>query len=232
MENSKAQVDIVSAILIVLIALGLTATAYTWGLPLIQKRQDTAVVERIAGNFDQNNVNSLPSRIEFVANNGGEQAFTLDANGVWLLNPCPVQELQSCNPKEGAAEFNSIEFTFFSKVTDVSDKDAEGNPIGFISKTPGAGCPPSAGILGKDKSSVVCAKSKQAQDGYEITYKVWFRELEESASARGFKIDLIKHEGSAYTSAGKTIRILRQSTSQAPVGGKTLIIPEIKILLE
>jgi len=232
MKNSKAQVDVISAILIVLIALGLTATAYTWGLPLIQKRQDTAVVERIASHFDQNNANSLPSRIEFVANNGGEQAFTLDANGVWLLNPCPAQELPSCSPKQNATEFNSIEFTFFSKVTDVSDKDAEGKPIGFISKTPGASCPPSAGILGKDKSSAVCVKSKQSQDGYEITYKIWFRELDETAGTRGFKIDLTKHEGSSYTSVGKTIRISRQSTNQVPAAGKTLIIPEIKILLE
>ena len=228
MKSSKAQVDIVSAILIVLIALGLTATAYTWGLPLIQKRQDTAVLERISSYFDQNNVNSLPSRIEFIANNGGEQSFTIDANGVWLVNPCSKDELAACNPSPAVAssESNSLQFTFFSKASNVAIQ------TGFVSLTPGASCPPSAGILGKDKSSVVCVKAEPAQDGFEITYKVWFRELTDTASPRGFKIDLIKHEGSAYSSTGKLIRISRQTTNQVVIGSKTLIIPEIKILLE
>ncbi len=227
MKNSKAQVDIVSAILIVLIALGLTATAYTWGLPLIQRRQDTAVLERITSHFDQNNVNSLPSRIEFIANNGGEQAFTIDANGVWLVNPCSKDELAACNPSPAVAssESNSLQFAFFSKASNVATQ------TGFISLTPGASCPPSAGILGKDKSSVVCAKATPVHDGFDITYKIRFRELEQPTASRGFKIDLTKHESGLYSSADKTIRISRQDIHQTSVAGKTLIIPEIKILL-
>lgn len=229
MKNSKAQADVVSAILIVIIALGLAATAYTWGLPLIQKKQDTAVVDRVTSYFDQNNGNSLPSRIEFIANNGGEQVFNLDAEGFWVINPCPPSDLSACNPSPAVdvtKENNSLQFTFFSKISNVATQS------GFISLTPGASCPPAEGILGKDKSSVVCAKAEPVHDGFDITYKVWFRELAESAAPRGYKIDLTRHESSAYNTTGKAIRILRQANNQVSVGGKTLIIPEIKILLE
>jgi hypothetical protein len=304
MKNSKAAVDVITSILIVMIALGLTATAYTWGLPLIQKQQDTAVVGRVASYFDQNNQNSLPSSIEFIANNGGEQTFSMDVTGIWTLNNCPPGDLPSCNPTAlsnpsstpcgragdvdsdgsvtstdatlasqiagGASGFssaqkenadvdgdglvktndatlitryvnreitsfptcNSLQFSFFSKVSNIATKDETGKPIGYISLTPGAKCPPEEGILGKDKSSAVCAKAEPFQDGYQITYKIWFRELSETIASRGFKIDLTKHQASLHTSDGKTIKISRQANNQASVGGKTLIIPEMKILLE
>ena len=229
MENPKAQADIVSAVLIVMIAIGLTATAFAWGLPLIQKRQDTVVLERVSSYFDQGNANSLPSRIEFVANNGGDQTFALDTNGFWLLRACPTGEISSCNPQPGTdvtKENNSIEFTFFSKVS----KIAAG--AGYVSLTPGSSCPPSSGIVGKDKSSVVCAKSVSRHDGFEITYRIWFRQVSDAASDRGFKIDLTKHESGVYNFTGKVVKMSRQNINQILVGGKTLIIPEIKILLE
>jgi hypothetical protein len=108
-----------------------------------------------------------------------------------------------------------------------------------VSLTPGAGCPPfadsggisPAGILGEYKSSVVCAKAKALHDGFEITYKVLFRELKEQGVQRGYKIDLVKHASSAYTSDGKTIRISRESVQQTLSDGKTLIITEMKIHL-
>jgi len=235
MKNSKAVVDIITAVLIVIISMGLAATAYTWGIPLIQKSQDTAVIERIISYFDQNNVNSLPSRIEFIANNGGEHTFTLDSDGFWRLYPCPKDELPSnrCNPSpdDKVDDTNSMEFTFFSKVSNVATYDAENKLIGFVSLTPGAKCPPEVGILGTDRPSVVCAKAVPSHDGFEITYKVWFRELKET-EARAFKIDLTKHASGVYSTTDKILKISRQDTYQVSAGGKTLIIPEIKILLE
>ncbi|MBI4010089.1 MAG: hypothetical protein HY361_02765 [Candidatus Aenigmarchaeota archaeon] len=229
MKFSKGAVDIITSLLVVTIALGLAVTAYTWGLPLIQKRQDTAVVERISSYFDQNSANSLPSKIEFIANNGGEQTFTIDATGGWLLYTCTQNELASCNPDptvDITKENNSLQFTFFAKASNIAVQS------GFISLTPGASCPPSAGVFGKDKSSVVCAKANATHDGFEITYRIWFREVIEPSGTRGYKIDLNKHESSVYQSTGKTVRISRQAINQVTVGSKTLIIPEIKILLE
>lgn len=215
----KAQVDIISAVIIIAIAIGLTATAYTWGIPLIQKRQHEALAEKVHNSFDQNKINSLPSKIEFIAKtSGAEETFTLDVNGVWILYPADCTSPPDCN---------SIEFTFLSKASKVA--------VGqWSSLTPGANCTPpiDSGILGKDKSSVVCARADRLQDIYNVTYKIYYRELfEESDVNKGYKINLIKDDRGSFNSTSKSIRILRGDVKTEPIGGKTLIITEIKILL-
>jgi hypothetical protein len=81
----KGQSDIISAIIIIVIAIGLVGTAFTWGLPLIQKQQDTAMVERVANYFSNDNTNSIQKEIVSVATNGGEESFTEDVPGFWQL---------------------------------------------------------------------------------------------------------------------------------------------------
>lgn len=204
---SKAQADIISAIIIIIIAIGLVSAAYMWGLPLIQKRQDAALVERVSNYFNQKNENSLSSKIEYIANSGGEETFSLDVNGLWILSSTE----------------NSILFTFFSRVSNIGSAD-------WISLTTGASCPPSKGTLGIDKPSAVCARADTLADGYNITYKIWFRQLDESGGARGYKINLVPYSG-VTTSTGKSVRIFRGNISTV-TGVQTLIITEIKILFE
>lgn len=212
----KSQADIISVLLIVIIAIGLVATAYIWGLPLIQKRQDTAIAERVNSYFDPNNANSLPVKIESVANTGGELTFSLDVKGLWRVFPYTDTY---------GIENNSIEFTFFSKVTKVAaDK-------GWVSLSGVAGCPPSTGLLGIDKSYVICAKASAIYNGYNITYKVWFRELVDTAGKNGFKIGLLQHPASSLTSTGQNVRMIFDTRRQDIQGQKTLIISQIKILL-
>jgi hypothetical protein len=219
--NSKAQVDIISAVIIIAIAIGLTATAYSWGIPLIQKRQHEALAERVHIAFDQNKISSLPSKIESIAKApGAEETFTLDVDGAWIL--CPSD---SSNPYCGAVN-NSIEFTFLSKASRVA--------VGqWSSLTPGGNCIPpiSSGILGLDRSSVVCARADVVGDVYNITYRIYFRELFEEGANRGYKINLIKDPRGSLNSTGKTIRISRGDVRTETIGAKTLIITEIKILL-
>lgn len=206
----KAQADIISAVIIIIIAIGLTGTAYTWGIPLIQKRQHEALADRVYNSFDQNKVNSLPSKIEFVARtSGAEETFTLDVDGVWILSPSE----------------NSIQFTFLSKASKVA--------VGqWSSLTPGATCPPSNGTLGKDKSSVVCARADITHDIYNITYKIYFRTLfEETNANKGYKINLVKDPRGSLNTTSKSIRISRGDIRTETTGDKTLIITEVKILL-
>lgn len=217
--NLKAQVDIISAVIIIAIAIGLTATAYTWGIPLIQKRQYEAIAEKVHNVFDQNKINSLPSRIEAVAKAAGaEETFTLDVDGAWIL--CPG------NPPTCGADNNSIEFTFLSKASKVAI--GQWSPL-----TPGATCPvPGSGTLGKDKSSVVCARADRLIEIYNVTYRIYFRELfEETDPNKGYKINLVKDERGSFNSTGKSIRILRGNVFTNVTDNKTLIITEIKILL-
>jgi len=205
---SKGQVEIITAVLIVVIAIGLTSAAYTWGIPLIQKRQHEALAERVKNAFDQTKSSSLPNRIEFIANAGsGGETFSLDVDGLWNLNETE----------------DSIQFAFFSKVSNIAVDDWMP-----LTQVAGASCPPSRGIRG-EKSSIVCAKAEKFADGYNIYYKVWFRKLDDLDGNRVFQIDLIQARSSNSTS--KSFGILFEKVRQEPEGQKTLIATEIKILL-
>lgn len=205
----KAQADIVSAVIIVAIALSLASTAYFWGLPLIEKRQDTALVERTHNYFSQDNVNSLPNVIETIANSGGEKTFFVDVKGIWLLNE----------------EEDYIQFTFMGKASKFAI-----DTLYPISLTPGTQCipkpSPSNGTLGLDKVSVVCVQASKYADEINITYKVWFRELYD-LTGKGYRIDLIKDPSGLGSSTEKSIKISFSDT----VVNKTLIMKKIKILL-
>lgn len=205
----KSQADIVSAVIIIVITLSLLSTAYFWGLPLIQKRQDTAIAERVGSHFNQNNANSLPNRIEDVAKVGGETTFNLDVDGLWILD-----ENQ-----------DTLQFTFLSRVSNIAAN------AGWISLTSGASCPPSTGTVGQDKLSVICARSDTVANNYNITYRIWYRTLNESGGDKAHRIDLLQHSASAPTSTGKNVRIFEGDIRQELIAGQTLIITEVKILL-
>lgn len=210
---SKSQSDVVSAMLILMISIGLVYTAFSWGLPLIQKRQDEALVDRVANYFSQQNENSLPRKIEFVAGKGGSDTFNLDVEGVWTLDETE----------------NSISFFFSSLASDVTQTGE------WVSRTEGVDCSfqrsAPLGILGVDKSSIVCVKVDKTADRYEYTYKIWFRELDESDGTKGFKISLVKEAGGVSSSTGKSIKISQGETTQQQQGQKLLTIAKINILL-
>ena len=205
----KAQSNIVGAVIIVAIALSLATTAYLWGIPLIQKRQDSALVERVHSYFSQDNENSLPNVIEDIANNGGEKTFFANANGIWILN------------QSG----NYIQFTFLSRASKFATDTIYSIPL-----TPGEDCSQlKNGTLGIDKASVVCVRADTIADKINITYRVWFRTLYDDPSnpTRGYKITLNQSSAGLSTSTEKNIRIsfskLRQDVN--------LITREIEILL-
>lgn len=210
----KGVSEVIAAVLVILIAIGLVATAYTWGLPLIQKTQHRSIVERVASEFDQNNANSLPGKIFTVFSNGGEEIFTVSTDGLWEIYPYDYN----------GPENNSIRFTFFSKVTNIAPG------TGWHSLTPGSSCPPSPGLLGIDPSSVVCVKADNFGSGYNITYSLWYRELTDSTNTIGQKINLLSVTGITISSA-RSLRISRGEISREQVDDKTLTLTEIKILL-
>ncbi|MDI6798555.1 MAG: hypothetical protein QMD12_00960 [Candidatus Aenigmarchaeota archaeon] len=209
--NKKAQADIIAAVLIIIIAISLAATAYMWGIPLIQKRQDMAIVERVYSSFDKNNANSLTRKIEFIANNGGEDTFTLDVNGIWILYPADSQ-----------GESNSIYFTFRSRASNLAT-NINWIPLSSANTNPTA-------TVGIDDPSVVFGRADSSEGAYNITYKLWFRQL--NGTDRNYLIKLLpRNPGYPNRSTAKTIRISRGEIKQDPQDptGK-LIITEIKIL--
>lgn len=188
----KGVSEIVAVVIIVLLSLTFFSAAYLWGKPLIEKRQYAAEVDRIASIFSQQNALSLPSKIEYVANKGGQEVIKVDTQGAWRLNETA----------------NYIEFSFFSKTTPYAAN------AGWVSLTPNADCPPSSGIVGQDKSSVVCVRADTAANGYQLTFRVYFRDLVEAATGKTYRIKLVKHPGGPLVSSTKTVYISRGQTTQ------------------
>ena len=212
---------VVSAALIVAIALGLTSTAYIWGTPLIQKRQEASTTEKIYSQFSQSNQNSLGKMIEDVANNRGIRSFTIGTGGAWALNPTE----------------NSIEFTFTSRTSNIAT-----NTQSPVSLTPGVQCAgtsppnspsPSTGILGQDSSSVVCVTATAQADLFTIKYKIWFRELNDNpfSPTQRFAIQLEQDPTGLTTSSGNAVKITFDDSTQQIINGQKLITKKIKILL-
>ena len=215
LSSRKAQGDIISAIIIVVLTMLLVGTAYMWGVPLIEKQQSRSIVSRMYSYFDRNNANSLPSLIEDVANNGGERVFTSNVDGLWVLNEYSAVGEQN----------NSIQFMSNTKVSNIDIR------VGWVPLTSGATCPPNIGIVGADVASVVCGTADTSGTGYSLTYRLWLRELDDASGTKGYKINLVSDMG-PDTSTGKAIRIRRGSVQTRSVSGKTLIITEVKILFE
>lgn len=204
----KAQVDILTSVILVIMGIAIVSTTYFWGLPLIQKQQGKTVIGRVYEQFNHDNANSLPSKIEYIANMGGEDSFTADTDGLWALD----------------SGSNWIQFTFSSKLTNIAY-----NMTDWISLTSEAFCPPDPGMVGADSSSVVCARADTHGDTFNITYRVWFRNVLDNLlnPTKGYKIELVSATG-GNSSAWKTIRISRGDVGQSP-SNPDLIVTKIKI---
>jgi len=199
----KGVSELVSAVLVVLIAIALVAMAYTWGLPLIQKMQSRSVTERVAGYFDPNNANSLQRKITNVASRGGEDVFSIDVDGIWMMST------------------NSIQFTFFSKATNIGTG-------GWVPiSADNCASPLDPAYLGSN-SFVTCARADPIADGYNITYQVWFRKLIDPSDPTRNTTQMIELDAvGPTTSTGKTVRISRGDVTTT----QGLTITKVKILL-
>lgn len=206
----KGQSDIISIVLIIIIAIGLVSTAYTWGIPLIQKQQDTGVVERIANYFSNDNVNSIQKKIVSVATNGGEETFSEDESGFWQL----------ISNSSSSVFNNSLSFTIFSRVSNIA--------VGGWTSLNGVSCPASPGTIGEDPYAL-CARADSIGNGFNVTYLVQFRPL--YSSTQGYEIFLLQHPSGLNNSVSKVLRIQKGSSYTTSINGQNLIIIEAKILL-
>lgn len=211
----KAQSDILSSLLIIIIVIALVSTAYLWGVPLIQKQQDTSVVERLFANFNPDNSNSITRKMQFIVNQGGDELYTVSTDGSWKFLPYDSVDLEN----------NSIQFSILAKVSDFAANQ------GWLPVTGGVDCDNILpGILGIDTSYVVCRKAESQPEGrYLITYKVAFRELVDTATGNEYKVNLVKaSDSSPTTSSFKSVRITKGQIIQQ----QNEIITELKILLQ
>lgn len=215
----KAVSEVISAVLVVMMGIALAGTAYMWGMPIIVKQQDTSNMERAYSYFDRGNTNSLVKKIEFIAKNGGEDVFTSDVPGGWLLH-----EWDESSPNN-----NSLEFSSFGRVSNIAIENAASG-ISWISLTAGGSCPPESGYVGIDPSYVVCAKASPISDGYDIKYRVWFRTLYGSTETKGHQIRLVMNPSGELSSGSNSVILSRGPITSEVRDGKTIIITEIRVL--
>jgi len=105
--------------------------------------------------FDPSNPNSLERLITSIANKGGEEIVTLPYEGIWIINE----------------RENSIALMIDSKISGIA-------PDTYVSLLPGGSCPSgSKGRLGVDEPFEVCCFSKSMGTIFNITFKIWFRDL-------------------------------------------------------
>jgi len=153
----KSQSEIVALVSIAVLTISLISTAYFWGMPLIQKRQDSIKVDRLRDMFNIYNPNSLPYKIENLLITGSQQIFVSSIDGIWKLDE------------------NSITFQTSTKTTNVAPD------IGWVSfydscDTNG-NCNKNIGTLGTDKPFCICVNSTRAADFYLVSYKISLRNL-------------------------------------------------------
>jgi hypothetical protein len=210
----KGQTDILSAVIIIIIAVGLVGTAYNWGIPLIQKQQDTSLVERVEGYFRGDIENSIEKKIVSVATTSGEETFSEDVPGLWQLVPNSSLSIDN----------NSLSFNFFARVSNIAPLQKDQ----WISLN-GVPCPPNPGFIGED-AYAVCARADSVSNGYNIMYKIQFRPLQ--GGSQWYEIVLLQHPSGLLNSTSKTLRIERgNSYATTTTTGQNLIITEVKILL-
>jgi hypothetical protein len=207
MNNAKlGQTQIVSVLLIIVIALGAVSTVVPWANNMIQKKKDAKNVDDIY-NFFQ----TLDSAIRNIAENGGEESLTLKVPGKFSIYPSAV--VSSFN--------NSIVFVFNSKVSNI----AVGDWIPLNTANENLTAP-----LGLDPSGVILGKAEIKEGNIiEIQYRLWYRELIDTLSNQRYKIVINPTESIEKNITTGFMRIQRLNSYYIP--SQSLTITEINIIV-
>ncbi len=210
MKDSKAQVQIVSAVLLVgILAAGISA-AYLWGVPLLQKNQDVNEIDNAI-----NSLKELSSTIESISVNKGTQSVDFKIKG--LLKIIPENSTIEYITNSRAA------YVATSSWVTLNEDDTQGT---FI-------LPSGYGILGEDHPGVLLAKAEPQSKTYVNDFRLVFRELDDLNSNKGQKINL-KVSGAAYKTSGKHKIVVKYDGDKIiPKGSKTGgDLREINILIQ
>jgi len=198
----KGQSQMVSAIIIVLIGLGIVGTVLPWASSVIQKKKDSKSVDDVYNFFKD-----LDSSIVDIARNGGEESLEIKIPGRITVYPDSYPgELN-----------NSIVFIFESKVSNVADSE-DWIPLNTANSNYTA-------VLGIDKPGVIFAKSTVGDDKITVWYRLWFRELRDQISDKRYKISISGTNDRSSTQG--FLRIQRVGSSE--IGN--LIRTEVNIIV-
>ncbi len=195
------QAQVVSVVIVILIALGALALVLPWTYGMIQKKKDMKSLDDVY-NFFQ----TLDETIRNIAKSGGEESLSLKVPGKFTVYP-----ESTASPLN-----NSIVFLFSSKVSNIA-------PGGWIPlNTPNMN---EIATLGIDTPSVILGNSTQIGDSMRIQYKLWYRTLKDT-TGKGYKIVLNTSNNDVKSTTSGYLRIQRLGS-----GGTTLTITEINVIV-
>ena len=200
---NKGQTQVVSVIIIILVALGAIASVIPWANNMIQKRKDAKSTDD-AFNFFQ----KMDQTIRNIAENGGEETLELKVDGI--LTIYPAADTSELN--------NSITFLFISKVANV----ATGDWIPLTTPNTNA-----TATLGVDTPSVTFGRAISGGDILNVEYRLWYRSLTDHTTGRTFKININTTDNEIKEVNTGAIRIQRLGTKQI----QDLTITEINIIV-
>jgi hypothetical protein len=204
----KGQSQVVSVIILIVLVIGAIALVLPWTYTMIQKRKDMKSVDDIY-NFFQ----SLDETIRNIAKNGGEESLQIKVPGKITVYP------ESSNSDLN----NSIVFSFRGMVSFVAKCELDTSQCWIPLNTPNTN---TAATLGVDSPSVIFGKTKSDADKFEIQYRLWYRELNDSTT-HGYKIVLNTSGNKEWNTNVGFIRIQRiRSTST-----ESLTTTEINIIV-
>ncbi len=151
---SKGQQQAVSAVLITGILIGVVASVYYWGVPIIQKSQDRYTLEK-----SEEFMAKLNERITEIANNGGRDRVTINVPGILSIND------------------GKLSFVIETQGT-IYSGDA------WISLTRSGCDPDVKGIWGTDSPQILCVRSDKAGEAkYITTHMLTYRELQKAVKS-------------------------------------------------
>lgn len=230
---TKGQVDIISVLLIFVISIALIGTILYFVIPYLGRLSDNTRLKSVSDMFnpDPQYSNSIINKIKTVVDQGSEETVTLPQgiNGLWEVvcdDPSDPYNISK----------NYIQFTIFSSSTDV--------PLDCSNPSIGCGWIPfntfnnqSTATLGIDNAAVVYERADRSRNGYNITFRAWFRQLNISDYDYN-KNSLLLRDPSISCSAENprrsntlSVRISRGNTRPSTFLGKTLSLTEIKLVV-
>ncbi len=200
----RGQANVLSVLIIILIATAALATVLPWTYNMVQKKKDLKTVDDVY-NFFQ----TLDASIRNIAQNGGEESLQLKVSG--KMEVFPDSAFSEYN--------NSIIFTTESKVSLIAEGDWIPLNTPNMNKT---------ATLGVDSPSVIFGKAEKSGDKITIRYKLWYRELNDT-SGRLYKIVLNTSNNNIISTTTGFTRV--QRIGSMDVTGKSLTITKINIIL-
>lgn len=164
------QSQVVTAVLLGGILVVGVSSAYTWGVPLLEKNQDANKLEDTLSSFE-----SLSEEIESTSLQGDSSQVTFNVgDGILRIKP----------------ENNSIEYSITTRAAYVSTEGwvslNDNNMRGLLE----GDYPERYGVQGQDTPGVIIARARDTSEGYRTTYKLKFREMRDVDRGESYQIDL------------------------------------------